>query len=81
MDTVLLPFSPTFFVPHEVQSLLLNFAIISSIDRLDNELIMLKQLNNVQQEILEDNFSQNELDSIYHEYDYYYLNNYYENNY
>lgn len=62
-------------------SLLLNFAVISSIDKLDNELITLKQLYNIQQEILEDNFSQNELDSMYLEYNYHYLNSYYENNY
>ena len=62
-------------------SLILNYAVISSIDRLDEELIMVKQLNNVQQVILEDNFSQQEIDSMYFEYDYYYLNSYYEKNY
>lgn len=62
-------------------SLILNWAVISSIDRLDEELIMVKQLNNVQQLILEDNFSQQEIDSMYLEYNYYYLNSYYEKNY
>lgn len=62
-------------------SLILNFAVISSIDKLDSELITVKQLHNVQQEMLEDNFSQKELDSLYLEYNYYYLNSYYENNY
>lgn len=62
-------------------SLILNWAVISSIDNIDNELIMIKQLHNVQQLILEDNFSQQEIDSLYLEYNYYYLNSYYENNY
>lgn len=61
--------------------LILNWAVISSIDNIDNELIMVKQLNNVQQRILEDNFSEQEIDSMYLEYNYYYLNSYYENNY
>lgn len=55
--------------------------LVGTIDKLDEELIMLKQLNNVQQQILEDNFSQQELDSVYRKYSYDYLNNYYENNY
>lgn len=62
-------------------SLLLNFVVISSIDRLDSELIMVKQLNNIQQQILEDNFSQQDIDSMYNQYYYNYLNSYYENNY
>lgn len=62
-------------------SLILNWAVISSIDKIDSELIVVKQLHNVQQYMLQDNFSENELDSMYLEYNYYYLNNYYENNY
>ena len=62
-------------------SLIFNLGLISSIDKIDAELIVVKQLNNVQQVILEDNFSQQEIDSMYLEYNYYYLNNYYKNNY
>ena len=62
-------------------SLIFNLGLISSIDKVDAELIVVKQLNNVQQVILEDNFSQQEIDSMYLEYNYYYLNNYYKNNY
>lgn len=57
------------------------FGLVGTIDRQSEELIMVKQLNNVQQRILEDNFSQQEIDSMYLEYNYYYLNSYYENNY
>lgn len=57
------------------------FGLVGTIDRQSEELIMVKQLNNVQQQILEDNFSQQEIDSMYFEYNYYYLNSYYENNY
>lgn len=60
---------------------LVLLGFVGTIDKQDEELIMLKQLNNVQQRMLEDNFSQNELDSMYIEYNYYYLNSYYENNY
>lgn len=62
-------------------SLIFNLGLISSIDKINAELIVVKQLNNVQQVILEDNFSQQEIDSMYLEYNYYYLNNYYKNNY
>lgn len=62
-------------------SLIFNLGLISSIDKIDAELIVVKQLHNVQQYMLQDNFSENELDSMYLEYNYYYLNNYYENNY
>ena len=55
--------------------------LIGTIDKQSEELIMLKQLHNVQQVILKDNFSQQELDSMYLEYNYYYLKSYYENNY
>lgn len=55
--------------------------LVGTIDRQGEELIMVKQLNNVQQVILEDNFSQQEIDSMYLEYNYYYLNSYYEKNY
>ena len=62
-------------------SLILNFTVISSIDRLDEENITLKQLYNLQQRILEDNIPKQELDSVYHQYSYDYLNSYYEKNY
>lgn len=58
-----------------------TLGLVGTIDRQSEELIMVKQLNNVQQVILEDNFSQQEIDSMYLEYSYYYLNSYYENNY
>lgn len=57
------------------------FGLIGTIDRQSEELITVKQLYNLQQEMLEDNFSQQEIDSMYLEYNYYYLNNYYEKNY
>lgn len=57
------------------------FGLVGTIDKQSEELTTLKQLYNIQQQILEDNFSQNELDSMYFEYNYYYLNSYYENNY
>ena len=57
------------------------FGLVGTIDRQSEELIMVKQLNNVQQLILEDNFSQQDIDSMYLEYNYYYLNSYYEKNY
>ena len=55
--------------------------LIGTIDKQSEELITLKQLYNIQQEMLEDNFSQQELDSMHLEYNYYYLKSYYENNY
>lgn len=61
--------------------LLATLGLVGTIDKQSEELIMVKQLNNVQQKILEDNFSQQEIDSMYLEYNYYYLNSYYENNY
>ena len=61
--------------------LIATLGLVGTIDRLDEELIIVKQLNNVQQQILEDNFSQQDIDSMYIEYNYYYLNSYYENNY
>lgn len=57
------------------------FGLVGTIDKQSEELIVLKQLYNIQQKILEDNFSQQEIDSMYHDYNYYYLKNYYENNY
>lgn len=58
-----------------------TLGLVGTIDKQSEELIMVKQLNNVQQVILEDNFSQQEIDSMYLEYNYYYLNSYYEKNY
>lgn len=58
-----------------------TLGLVGAIDKQSEELIMVKQLNNVQQRILEDNFSEQEIDSMYFEYNYYYLNSYYENNY
>ena len=62
-------------------SLLVIIGLAGTNDKQFEELIMVKQLNNVQQVILEDNFSQQEIDSMYFEYNYYYLNSYYEKNY
>ena len=62
-------------------SLLVIIGLVGTNDKQFEELIMVKQLNNVQQVILEDNFSQQEIDSMYFEYNYYYLNSYYEKNY
>lgn len=61
--------------------LIATLGLVGTIDRQSEELTSLKQLYNVQQRILEDNFSQNELDSMYLEYNYYYLNSHYEKNY
>lgn len=57
------------------------FGLVGTIDKQSEELTTLKQLYNLQKDMLEDNFSQNEIDSMYLEYNYYYLNSYYENNY
>lgn len=62
-------------------SLLVIIGLAGTNDLQSEELIMVKQLNNVQQVILEDNFSQQEIDSMYFEYNYHYLNSYYEKNY
>ena len=69
------------FIVLFLSSLLVIIGLATTNDLQFEELIMVKQLNNVQQDILEDNFSQNELDSMYLEYNYYYLNSYYEKNY
>ena len=61
--------------------LIATLGLVGTIDRQSEELTTLKQLYNIQQDILNDNFSQNELDSMYLEYNYYYINSYYENNY
>lgn len=55
--------------------------LVGRIDKIDEERITLKQLYNLQQKILEDNIPEQELDSIYHQYSYDYLNSYYEKNY
>ena len=64
-----------------VLTFLCVLGLVGTIDKQGEEIIMVKQLNNVQQRILEDNFSQQEIDSLYLEYNYFYLNNYYQNNY
>lgn len=62
-------------------SLLVIIGLANTNDRQLDELIILKQLNNVQQEIIKNNIPEQELDSMYFEYNYYYLNSYYEKNY
>lgn len=64
-----------------VLTFLCVLGLVGTIDKQSEELIMVKQLNNVQQVILEDNFSEQEIDSMYFEYNYHYLNSYYKNNY
>ena len=61
--------------------LLVIIGLIGTNDRQLEELITVKQLYNIQQSMLEDNFSSKQLDSMYIEYNYYYLNSYYKNNY
>ena len=62
-------------------SLLVIIGLAGTNDLQFEELTILKQLYNVQQEIIKDNIPEQELDSMYREYNYYYLNNYYEKNY
>lgn len=52
----------------------------NKINSIHEELITLKQLYEVQEDILNDNFSEKELDSLYLEYNYYYLHKYYQKN-
>ena len=61
--------------------LIATLGLVRTIDRQSEELIVLKQLYNVQREILKNNIPEPELDSMYLEYNYYYLNSYYEKNY
>lgn len=61
--------------------LIATLGLVGTIDRQSEELIVLKQLYNVQREILKNNIPKAELDSMYYEYNYYYLESYYENNY
>ena len=61
--------------------LIATLGLVGTIDRQSEELTTLKQLYNLQKEILENNIPKQELDSIYHQYSYDYLNSYYENNY
>ena len=61
--------------------LIATLGLVGTIDRQSEELTNLKQLYNIQKEILK-NIPEQELDSIYIEYNYYhYLNSYYEKNY
>lgn len=62
-------------------SLFVIIGLANTNDRQSEEYICLKQLYNIQQDMLEHNFSQKELDSMYYDYNYYYLNSYYEKNY
>lgn len=61
--------------------LLLIIGLAGTNDLQSEELICLKQLYDVQQEMLQDNFSKQELDSMYLDYSYNYLHEYYQNNY
>lgn len=62
-------------------SLFVIIGLANTNDRQSEEYICLKQLYNIQQDMLEHNFSQKELDSMYYDYNYYYLKNYFEKNY
>lgn len=55
--------------------------LVGRIDKQGEELIMVKQLYNVQQNMLQDNFSKQELDSMYLDYNYKHILEYYQNNY
>ena len=61
--------------------LLLLIGVATTNDLQFEELTTLKQLYNIQQEIIKDNIPEQELDSIYFEYKYHYINSYYEKNY
>lgn len=69
------------FIVLFLSSLLIIIGLATTNDLQFKELTILKQLYNVQQEIIKDNIPEQELDSMYREYNYYYLNNYYEKNY
>ena len=69
------------FIVLFLSSLLVIMGLATTNDLQFEELTTLKQLYNIQQDIIQDNFSQNELDSMYLEYNYHYLNSYYEKNY
>lgn len=62
-------------------SLFVIIGLANTNDRLFEENITLKQLYNLQQQIIEDNIPEQELDSIYHQYSYDHLNSYYKKNY
>ena len=62
-------------------SLFVIIGLANTNDRQFEELITLKQLYNLQQQIIKDNIPKQELDSVYHQYSYDYLNSYYEKNY
>ena len=62
-------------------SLLVIIGLANTNDKLFEEDITLKQLYNLQKEILENNIPKQELDSIYHQYYYNHLNSYYQENY
>lgn len=62
-------------------SLLVIFGLAGTNELQSEELIMIKQLYNIQEDMLQDNFSQQELDSLYLDYNYKYLHEYYQNNY
>ena len=69
------------FIVLFLSSLLVIIGLATTNDLQFEELTTLKQLYNVQQDMLQDNFSQQDIDSMYLEYNYYYLNSYYEKNY
>lgn len=61
-------------------SLLVLLGLAGHYDLESEKTCTLQQLHNVEQQMLQDNFSKKELDSMYLEYNYYYLKSYYENN-
>lgn len=69
------------FIVLFLSSLLVIMGLATTNDLQFEELTILKQLYNVQQEIIKDNIPEQEIDSMYFEYNYQYLNSYYEKNY
>ena len=59
-------------------SVLFNVILVSSIDRLDTELRVVTLLYNTNQEILNEYFVEQQIDSMYLDYGVYYQKKYYE---
>lgn len=64
-----------------LSSILFNIIFISSIDRLDTELRVTKLLFETNQDILNEYYDKQQIDSIYLNYGVYYQYNYYNENY
>lgn len=62
-------------------SVLFNIVLISSIDKLDTELRVTKLLFETNQDILNEYYDEQQIDSMYLDYGVYYQYNYYNENY